>query len=146
MQLRRVDSAGRADRSDFFAAGYPLPFFYKQAVIVGIGGNPAVVVLNQNQVAETFQFVAGISDRAFVGRLDVGAECGFDVYAVIGAAFTDGAEMRDDGALNRPQEFRLAVFGNGFCLASGALGGFFWRLFWLKKTISSSSGSVWFWA
>ena len=93
MQLRRVDSAGRADRSDFFAAGYPLPFFYKQAVIVGIGGNPAVVVLNQNQVAETFQFVAGISDRAFVGRLDVGAECGCDVYAVIGAAFADGAEM-----------------------------------------------------
>lgn len=85
MQLRRVDSAGRADCSDFFAAGYPLPFLYKQAVIVGIGGNPAVVVLNQNQVAETFQFVAGISDRAFVGRLDVGTECGFDVYAVIGA-------------------------------------------------------------
>lgn len=124
MQLRRVDSAGRADCSDFFAAGYPLPFLYKQAVIVGIGGNPAVVVLNQNQVAETFQFVAGISDRAFVGCLDVGTECGFDVYAVIGAAFADGAEMRNDCTLNRPQKFCLAVFGNGLCLAPGTSGGF----------------------
>ena len=41
-----------------------------------------------------------------------GAAGGFDVDAVVGAAFADGAEFGHDGAPYRPREFALAVFGD----------------------------------
>ena len=39
---------------------------------MGISGNPAVVMTDEDQIAETFQFVAGISDGAAVGGFDGG--------------------------------------------------------------------------
>ena len=79
---------------------------------MGIGGDPAVVMAHQNQVAEAFQLVAGIGDGAGVRGFDGGAAGGFDVDAVVGAAFADGAEFGHDGSPYRPREFALAVFGD----------------------------------
>ncbi len=91
MQLRDVYAAGHADRGNFFAAGDALSFFDQQPVVVGISGNPPVVMPDQNQIAEPFEFVSGISDGAFVGRFDRCSFGGFDVNAVVGASLADGA-------------------------------------------------------
>ena len=93
MQLRRIYAASRADSCDFFAARHTLTFFHKEPVIMRIGRNPPIIMLNQNQVAETFKLVSGISNHTFVGGLNICAERGFDVYAVIGPPFADGTEV-----------------------------------------------------
>ena len=111
MQLWRIDASGSADCRDFFAANNFLPLFDQNFFIMGIGGDPAVFMLDQNQIAETFKFVAGISDGSRVSGFDSRAFGCFDVDTVIVAAFADGAELRDDGSFDRPGEFCLAVFG-----------------------------------
>ena len=110
LALDKIDQL--ADGGDLFAAAHLLAFFDQQTVVVGIGGDPAVVMAHQNQVAEAFQLVAGIGDGAGVRGFDGGAAGGFDVDAVVGAAFADGAEFGYDGPPYRPREFALAVFGD----------------------------------
>ena len=87
---------------------------------MGIGGDVAVAVADENEVAEAFELVAGIGDGAGVGGADGGAAGGFDVDAVIGAPLADGAEFGNDGALNRPRKLAFAVGGNN----APAIGGF----------------------
>lgn len=112
---------------------------------MGIGGNPAVVVLNQNQVAETFQFVAGISDRALSAALTLvpSAALMFMPSLVRPLPMVPKCEMTVP--LTGHKNFVLRYLETG-CALLRELWAIFWRLFWLKKTISSSSGSVWFWA
>ena len=96
MELRRVHSAGGAGRGNFFTLAYFLAFFHKQPVVMGISGNPTVIMLNENKVAKSFEFVSGISHRSGIGSLNRFTELGFNVYAVIVAAFADGPVRRDD--------------------------------------------------
>ena len=93
MQLRRVYAASRTHGCDFFATRHTLTFFHKKPVIMRIGRNPPIIMLNQNQVAETFKLVSGISNHTFVRSLNICAERRFDVYAVIGSSFADSAEV-----------------------------------------------------
>ena len=119
------DAAGAADCGDFFSAAHFLPLFDQNFVVVGIGRNPAVVMFDQNQVAETFKFVAGISHGACVGTFDRRAERRFDIDAVIVAAFADGAEVGDDRAFDRPHEFGFALFYRRRGRIAGLFDGFF---------------------
>ncbi len=112
MQLRRVDPAGGADGGNLFAAAHFLPFFNQQSVVMGISGNPAVVMTDEDQIAETFQFVAGISDGAAVGGFDGGPSAGLDIDAVVGPSFADGAVFGYDCPAYRPCKLGFAVFGN----------------------------------
>src|SRR3546814_16891158 len=83
MQLRPVDVAGLADGRDRLTARNPVAASYQQGVGVGIGRRPAVRVLDQQQVAETAQLVAGIDDDAVLGGTDLGARRGGAVDSVL---------------------------------------------------------------
>ena len=66
---------------------------------MGIGGDPAIGVADQEQVAEAFQLISRIGDGTAVGGVDFGALLGGDVDAVIMLAAILGAEAGDDLAL-----------------------------------------------
>ena len=66
---------------------------------MGVSGNPAIIMFDENKVAKTLEFVPGISHRTGVGGLDRFAELSFNVNAVVVASFTDCAVRRYDFAL-----------------------------------------------
>src|SRR5262245_8887861 len=70
MQLRLIDGAGLAGLGDHLAPANDLIALDQELLVVGIGGNPAVVVADQNQIAIAFELVAGVGDFAGLGRVD----------------------------------------------------------------------------
>ena len=62
MELRGGNVARAADARDRLAARDHLPAPNQKVLIVGVGGDPAAGVLDQDQVAEAAQFVAEVGD------------------------------------------------------------------------------------
>ena len=83
MQLRRSHAAGTAYSGDFFASCNFLSFFNKQPVVMSISRYPTVDMLNQNQVAKTFKFVAGIGDCTGICGLYISSQRCLNIYAVV---------------------------------------------------------------
>ena len=73
---------------------------------MGVGGDVAVVVLDQHEVAVTFQFVAAIADRAGGGGAHRGALRGGDVDAVVALTAAIAPIVQKDAAAYRPLELR----------------------------------------
>ena len=78
---------------------------------MGVGGDIAVGMANQNQIAIALQLVAGVSDDAVFGGLHRRALGHRDVDAVIGLAVGLGAVGGDDTAAHRPAEGRQRAGG-----------------------------------
>ena len=71
-----------------------------------IGGDEAVAVAHQHQVAVALELVARIGDDAVLGRLDRRAFGHREVDAVVLQAVRLGSEAGDDAAAHRPAEAR----------------------------------------
>ena len=104
MELRNLDAAGRADGSDLLALADPLPALDQYRVVVGVGGDPAARVLDQEKVAEAPKFVSGIGDDAVLRRLHRRAPLGGDVDAVVAQSLGLSAEAGNHPAFHRPDE------------------------------------------
>ena len=70
VQLRRVDVAGLAGLGDHLAALDGVAALDHQLAGMGIGGDEAVGVADQHQIAVALELVAGIGDDAVLGGLD----------------------------------------------------------------------------
>jgi hypothetical protein len=83
MQLRLADIAGRADPRDDLAA----PDFFapldQNRIAVGISRDPAIGMLDENEIAVPAQLVPGIGDDAGVDGLNCSAAGRRDVDAII---------------------------------------------------------------
>ena len=87
-------------------------FFDEQLVTMCIGRDPAIRVLDQDQVAVTLELAARVGDRAVLGGPDRGAFGNRDVDAVVAA----GLEALNDAAARGPAEFGR---GSGVGLLAG---------------------------
>src|SRR5215472_74164 len=83
MQLRLVDVTGRANPGDDLPSRYLVSALHKQLIAVGVGRDPAVGMLDQNEIAVTAQLVSGIGDDAGIGRLDWRPPRRADIDAVV---------------------------------------------------------------
>ncbi len=70
MELDAVGAAGAAGPGDHLAAAHPLAPADQQPVVVGVGADPAGLVLDQDHVAEAAELVAGIGDDAVLDGAD----------------------------------------------------------------------------
>ena len=78
---------------------------------MSIGGDIAAGMLDQQQIAIVFQFIAGIADGAAGGGVDRRSHRGCDIDAVIALAIGGGAEGRNHFAAGRPgKRSRAALF------------------------------------
>src|SRR4051794_24741449 len=109
MELRVGDIAGRAGLADHLTALDGLALFHAELARMGIGGDVAVRMAPQTQIAVTLQLAARIGDHAILGGLDRGALRHRDVDAIVLAAALLGAERITDAALHRPAEADRAV-------------------------------------
>ena len=105
MQLRRGDVAGLAGLGDHLAALDRVAALDVEFAVVGVGGDEAVGVADQHEIAVALERAAGIGDLAVFRRAHRGALGQRDVDAVVAA----GLEALDDAAARRPAE--LAVLG-----------------------------------
>ena len=78
---------------------------------MGIGGDVAVRVPNQNQVAVALELIAGVSDDAVLGRLHRRAFRHRQIDAVIRLAVGLCAVAGDHLAAHRPAECRQRAGG-----------------------------------
>ena len=69
MQLRLADIAGRADTRNQLTATDFLAALDQNRVAMGIGRDPTISMLDQNEIAVPPQLVAGISDDAAIRGL-----------------------------------------------------------------------------
>ncbi len=67
MQLRAVNAAGIADRTDCRPGINGLTAPDQQAIQMGISGHPAIRVADQQQIAKPTQLIARIGDNAALG-------------------------------------------------------------------------------
>lgn len=58
---------------------------HQQGPVVGIGGHPAPIVLEQQQVAEAAKLVAGVDNDPVLGGANRRALRHGDVHAIVGA-------------------------------------------------------------
>src|SRR5207249_2904455 len=86
MQLRLADPAGSADFGDDLAPVDPVTLLDEELVQMGIGGDPAARMLDQDEVAVAAQLVAGVGDGSAVDRSDRSTSRRRDVDPVIMAA------------------------------------------------------------
>ena len=70
MKLRPIDSAGVPEPRDRLRTVNRIAFRDKQRLIMRICADPAIGMADQNQIAEAFDLVAGISDHAIGRRHD----------------------------------------------------------------------------
>lgn len=104
MQLRLADVAGRTDPSDYLAASDLLAAFDQNLVAMGVRRNPAIVVLDENEIAISSQLVAGIGDDAGIDGFNRGAARRGDVDAIVVRPVGFAAISRDNTAANRPDK------------------------------------------
>ena len=99
MQLRLAHIAAVADRRDDVAPADLIAAPDLQGVGMGIGGDPTVRMLDQQQIPEPTQLVAGIDHNAVFSGLDRGANRCRDVQAVIVQPTLPRTETTDDPPL-----------------------------------------------
>ena len=112
MHLRLLDRAGFTGFADHLPAGHLVAALDQEFVVVGIGGDPAVVVADQNKIAIAFEFAAGIGDDPAFGGVHFGAERNRHVDAVVMRAIGTAAKSGDDFASHGPTQF-AAVASRG---------------------------------
>src|SRR5437879_1014189 len=101
MELRLGDRAGGADTADGLTPLDAISAFHRDGLAMGVGCRPAVGMLEQDEVAEATQLVAGIRDNAVIGsqyrcpgpRSDVDAI----ILRAIGAGTVAGKHRTPDG-------------------------------------------------
>src|SRR5712691_2637667 len=124
MELRRGDAPALAGLGDHLPALHRLAAMDEDLGIVRIGGDPAVGVLDQDEIAVSLQLVTGIGDDTVLGGLDRGVLRHRDVDAVVLLAVRLAAKVGDHAALRRPAELQAAGRGGlGLGLAVGGLHG-----------------------
>src|SRR6266851_3476682 len=124
MELRLADPAGRADLGDGLASAHRVAALDEQLVAMRVGGDPAIGMLDQNQIAVAAQLVAGIGDGSAIDGIDRGAARRGDVDPVIVLAACGDPVAGEDMAAYRPREMaatRQRRGGSG--LAAWLLGG-----------------------
>ena len=105
VQLRSVDVAALAGLGDDLAALDRVAALDVELAIVGVGGDEAIGMADQNQIAVAFQLAAGIGDDAVFRGPHRGALGNGNVDAVVVAGF----EALNDAAARRPAEFRRSA-------------------------------------
>ena len=121
MELGIFDISGATDIADDVALFDAVVFIDRGAAQMGIGGRFVAAMLDDDHIAIAAEFVADIDDFAVGSRPDGFAVRGGDVDAVIGLAFTFGAEGGDDFfAVDGPHE--AAAVGGGGLLGDGGVG------------------------
>ena len=109
MQLRLIYISCRARGSYRLPAFDDIALLDQDLVRVRIGGHILLCVANENEVAETRQLVADISDNAIFRGLDRGSFRNGDRQALIHGAVALRAELPDDQALDGlPERFAHA--------------------------------------
>jgi len=83
MQLRLADIAGRTDPRDYLAAGDLLAALDQNLIAMGVRRNPAIGVLDENEIAISSQLIAGIRDGACIDSLHRGTTRRRDIDSVI---------------------------------------------------------------
>src|SRR5215472_14996070 len=83
MELWLGNAAGGTDTCDDLAASDFLAAFDQYHIAMRIGRDPPIRVLDQNEVAVTAQFVAGVGDDSPVGGFDRGTPRGRDIDTVV---------------------------------------------------------------
>src|SRR5690606_24651818 len=63
VKLRRGNRSGSARPRDDLAAAYRVAALDQKLRIVGVGGNPSIGMLDQNEVAVSLELIAGIDDH-----------------------------------------------------------------------------------
>ncbi len=106
VQLRRRDVAGLAGFRDHLAAFDGFAALDHDFAGIGVGGDEAIGVADQDQIAVAFELIAGIGDNAVLGRLDRRAFRHREIDAVVLQAVRLRSEGGDDAAAHRPAEAR----------------------------------------
>src|SRR3954451_4594539 len=104
VQLRTRDVAGRTGLADDLAALDGLAFLHTQFAGVSIGGDEAIGMPHQHEVAIALEFAARVGDDALLGRLDRGSFRHRDVDAVVLSGARLRAEALALAAAHRPAE------------------------------------------
>src|SRR5580700_10125815 len=107
MKLRRRDIAALPGFRDRLPALYRLAALDFDIAIIRIGGNKAIGMPDQNQIAITLQLVPGVGDDAALRRFHGGSFWNRYIYPVVAARF----EALDDASPRGPAEFRVGRFG-----------------------------------
>src|SRR5262245_43815704 len=109
VQLRARHIAGGAGLADHLAALDGLALLHGELARMRIGGDEAVRVPHQHQVAVALELVARIGDDALLGGLDRRALRHRDIDAVVLLAVALRAEAGDHAALHGPAEARRSA-------------------------------------
>src|ERR1700754_3569821 len=113
VQLRRADLAGLARLGNDLAALDGFAALHHEFTRMGIGGDVAVGVPDQDQIAVALELISRIGNDAVFGSLHGRALGHRDVDAVVGLAIGLGAIAGDDAAAHRPAEGRQRAGGFG---------------------------------
>ncbi len=109
MQLRAGDVAGLAGIADDLALGDIVAAAHNDALGMGVGGDVAVVMLDEHEIAVAAQLVAGIADLAGRRGMDRRAQRRADIDAGIAFAAEAGAVVGNDRTRDRPGEGEAAA-------------------------------------
>src|SRR5690242_15696634 len=109
MQLRRGDIPGLTGVPDHLAALHRLAAFDQNVAGMRIGGDEAIGVADEDQIAIALQLTAGIGNHAVLCGLDRGALRHGEIDPVILDAIRLRSERRDHAAAYRPAESRQAT-------------------------------------
>src|SRR5260370_26409902 len=104
MQLRLANPPGRANLGNLLALANGIAALDEQLLAMRIGGDPAIGMLDQDQIAVAAQLIAGICDSSGVDRGHRGAARRGDVDAVIVFAARRDPVPGKDVAAHRPGE------------------------------------------
>ena len=123
MNLGLIDLAGLAGLGQDLPAFDLIAALGEQLFVVGVSGDPAVVMTHQDQVAVAFEFTAGVgNDTAFSG-MNLGAQRNRQIDTVVVGAVGTRAKRANHFAFGRPAQ--LADGGGVTSVAgSGNLGAF----------------------
>src|SRR5471030_48586 len=106
MHARIGGATGGAGLGDDLALPDRVALLHQQLVVVAVGGDVAIGVGDQDQIAHATHFAAGIYHAAAIGGLHGRPLFRGDVDAVVLLAATLRAVGRDDPAAHRPFEAR----------------------------------------
>src|SRR5215472_1059524 len=104
MQLWLGNAAGGADARNRLTAGDLVTAFDQYRIAMRIGRNPAIRVLDQNEVAVTAQLVAGVGDDSPIGGFNGSATRGGDIDTVVMRTVPSRSIAGHDMPTNRPDK------------------------------------------
>ncbi len=114
MQLRLINLSGLAGLRDDLAAGNLVAALHRNLIVVGVGGDPTVVMAQQDQIAVAAQFRSGIGNDAILGCVDLGSQGNGEIDPIIVSSVLARAEVLDDAAPDRPAQLAARAGSIGF--------------------------------